>query len=38
MQNVVDSEKNGKTILKPKSSLPLIGVGLILQHIDIEFK
>lgn len=34
-QNVVDSEKNGKTILKSESSLPFTGVGLILQHIDI---
>lgn len=28
-QNVVDSEKNGKTILKPKSSLPSNSIGMI---------
>ena len=29
-QNVVDSEKNGKTILKQKSSLPSNSIGMIL--------
>lgn len=34
-QNVVDSEKNGKTILKPKSSLPSNSIGMILFVFDI---
>lgn len=35
VQNVVDSEKNGKTILKQKSSLPSNSIGMILFVFDI---
>ena len=35
VQNVVDSEKNNKTILKPKSGLPSNSIGMILFVFDV---